>query len=145
MADIKISNIKLTGLVACVPPAIEENRFLAFFKEGEAEKVIASTGIERRHIADGNTTSGDLCYKAAEKLIDNLGWNREEIDCLVFVSQTPDYILPSTSCILQGRLGLSQNCYTIDILWLSRMDIWIECDFLINVFWLYEERITTCW
>ena len=115
MADIKISNIKLTGLVACVPPAIEENRFLAFFKEGEAEKVIASTGIERIHIADGNTTSGVLCYKAAEKLIDNLGWNREEIDCLVFVSQTPDYILPSTSCVLQGRLGLSQNCYTIDI------------------------------
>ena len=45
MADIKISNIKLTGLVACVPPAIEVNRFLAFLKEGEAEKVIASTGI----------------------------------------------------------------------------------------------------
>lgn len=115
MANIKIENIQITGVVACVPSTIEENLNLAFFKEGEAEKVIASTGIERRRITDAKTTSSDLCYKAAEKLIDEIGWNKEDIDCLIFVSQTPDYILPSTSCILQSRLGLKQGCYTIDI------------------------------
>lgn len=115
MANIKIDNIQIKGVVACVPKIIEENNSLAFFKEGEAERVIASTGIERRHIADKNTTAGDLCYQAAEDLITNIGWNKDEIDCLIFVSQTPDYILPSTSCILQGRLGLKQGCYTIDI------------------------------
>ena len=115
MADIRISNIELVGIVACVPPTVEENLSLSLFKNGEAEKVISSTGIERRHIANDKTTAGDLCYKAAETLIDNLKWDKDEIDCLIFVSQTPDYILPSTSCILQGRLGLKQSCYTIDI------------------------------
>lgn len=115
MAKIKIENIKISGIVACVPSKIEENRDLSFFKEGEAERVIASTGIERRHIADKDTTSGDLCFKAAEELILKLGWEKEDIDCLIFVSQTPDYILPSTSCILQSRLGLKQGCYTLDV------------------------------
>lgn len=115
MAKIKIENIKISGIVACVPSMVEENKDLSFFKEGEAEKVIASTGIERRHIADKETTSGDLCFKAAEELILKLGWGKEDVDCLIFVSQTPDYILPSTSCILQDRLGLKQECYTLDI------------------------------
>ena len=46
-------------------------------------------------------TAGDLCYAAAEKLISDLGWNKDEIDILVFVSQHADYILPATACILQ--------------------------------------------
>lgn len=115
MAKLKIENIKISGVVACVPSTVEENKGLPFFKEGEAEKVIASTGIERRRIADQETTSGDLCLNAAEELISKIGWEKEGIDCLIFVSQTPDYILPSTSCILQSRLGLKQECYTLDI------------------------------
>jgi len=115
MAQIKIENINIVGISACVPSVVEENISLPFFKGDEAEKFIASTGIERRHIADANTTSGDLCYKAAEDLIVKLGWRKEDIDCLIFVSQSPDYILPATSCILQGRLGLKEGCYTMDI------------------------------
>ena len=115
MAQIKVENIIITGISACVPSDVEENISLSFFNDDEAEKFIASTGIERRHIADVNTTSGDLCYKAAEDLISKLNWKKEDIDCLIFVSQSPDYILPATSCILQGRLGLKEGCYTIDI------------------------------
>jgi len=115
MAELKIENIKISGIVTCVPSTIEENVNYPLFKEGEAEKVIASTGIERRRIADFKTTAGDLCYVAAEELISKLGWKKEEVDCLIFVSQSPDYKLPSTSCILQGRLGLSMSCYTVDI------------------------------
>jgi 3-oxoacyl-[acyl-carrier-protein] synthase-3 len=115
MAQIKIENISITGISACVPSTVEENISLPFFKDDEAEKFITSTGIERRHIADANTTSGDLCCKAAENLITQLGWKKEDIDCLIFISQSPDYILPATSCILQGRLGLKEGCYTVDI------------------------------
>ena len=115
MANIQLKNIQITGIVACVPSFVEENISLPFFKEGEAEKVIASTGIKRRHIADKNTTASDLCYEAAERLILDLKWKKEDIDCLIFVSQTPDYILPATSCILQNRLGLKNGCYSIDI------------------------------
>lgn len=52
---------------------------------------------------------------ATEKLIEELNWDKSEIEALVFVSQTPDYILPATSCILQQRLGLPKECYTLDI------------------------------
>lgn len=115
MAELNVKNIKISGVVTCVPSLIEENKDYPLFKEGEAVKVIASTGIERRRVADSQTTAGDLCYCAAEELITRLNWKKEDIDCLIFVSQSPDYKLPSTSCILQGRLGLGMNCYTIDI------------------------------
>lgn len=115
MAHQIVKNVEIKGIATCVPSKIEENVGLSFFKHGEAEKVIASTGIERRRIAPANVTTGDLCYQAGEKLIQGLGWEREEIDCLVLVSQTQDYILPATSCILQHRLGLPNSCCAFDI------------------------------
>lgn len=104
MAHQIIKNVSIVGITTCVPRNVEENTSLPLFKEGEAEKVILSTGIERRRIVDPGVTSGDLCCKAAEDLIQGLGWNNEEIDCLIFVSQTQDYILPATSCVIQGKL-----------------------------------------
>lgn len=115
MAHQIIKNVEILGISTCVPKNIEENINLPFFKDGEAEKVILSTGIERRRIVDDGVTAGDLCTKAAEDLISGLGWEKSEIDCLIFVSQTQDYILPSTSCIMQGRLGLSESCCCFDI------------------------------
>lgn len=115
MAYQIIRNVGIAGITTCVPKDVEENTSLPFFKEGEAEKVILSTGIERRRIVSQGVTSGDLCCKAAEDLICGLGWNKEDIDCLIFVSQTPDYILPATSCVIQGKLGLPNSCCCFDI------------------------------
>ena len=115
MAHLKISNINIQGIVSCVPPTVEDNMEYPLFKEGEAEKVIASTGIRYRRVADAETTASDLCYQAALQLLNDLGWKREEIDCLIFVSQSADYKLPATSCVLQGRLGLPTTCFTLDI------------------------------
>lgn len=115
MAHQIIKNVNIVGITTCVPKNVEENKNLPFFKEGEAEKVILSTGIERRRIVDEGVTSGDLCSKAAEDLISGLGWDRSEIDCLIFVSQTHDYILPATSCVIQNRLGLPASCCCFDI------------------------------
>jgi len=115
MAFFEIKNVRIAGIAACVPKEIEENLTLPLFDSTEeAEKFISTTGVERRHIAKTNLTS-DLCFYATEKLIADLGWAKEEIDALVFVTQTPDYILPATSCILQDRLGLSEECYALDI------------------------------
>ena len=72
------------------------------------------TGVLERRMSYELTTS-DLCYAAAERLITDLGWDRSEIDALVFVSQTADYIQPATACILQDRLGLSNECYAEDV------------------------------
>lgn len=117
MAFLNVGNVRLSGVAACVPTCKEENRTLPVFASQEdASKFIATTGIERRRIADDRTTTADLCYHAAERLIENLwGGERSDIDCLIFVTQTPDYYLPATSCILQERLGLDEECYTLDI------------------------------
>lgn len=115
MAFLLIKNVKLIGLSACVPKTICENKELPLFDGDDAAKFIASTGVERRRIANEQTTTSDLCFHAAEKLILDLNWCKDEIDCLIFVTQTPDYTLPATSCILQDRLNLPQECYTLDI------------------------------
>ena len=115
MAFLEINNVHIAGISACVPKEVEDNITLPLFESaGEAQKFIDTTGVERRHISRKYLTS-DLCYEAAEKLISDLKWNKEDIDILIFVTQTPDYILPATSCILQDRLGLSEECYTLDI------------------------------
>jgi 3-oxoacyl-[acyl-carrier-protein] synthase-3 len=82
---------------------------------GGVDNFLSTTGIRARRKALVETTTSDLCYAAAEKLIEQLNWDKSEIDALVFVTQTPDYILPATSPILQSKLGLSKDCYTLDI------------------------------
>ena len=116
MAYLNVKNVRIAGLAGCVPSKSEENRGLSVFDSIEdSEKFIKATGVERRRVADDSVTTSDMCYHAAEKVISELSWEKDSIDCLVFVSQTPDYILPATSCILQNRLQLSEECYTLDI------------------------------
>jgi len=114
MAYLNIPNVVVRGISACVPRHIDENINYPM-EEEDRVKLISSIGVERKRIADKDTCTSDLCFKAAEKLIDELNWDKSEIDCLIFVTQTPDFILPATSCILQHRLGLSTECYTQDI------------------------------
>lgn len=115
MALFDVQNVAIKGVAACVPARREENASLALFSGDEAEKFSSSTGVYFRRLVDKNTTTSDLCFHAAEKLVQDLGWEKSSIDCLIFVTQTPDYRLPATSCILQDRLGLSRETYAIDI------------------------------
>ena len=72
-------------------------------------------GIKEGYIASEKMTASDLCFDAANKLIDELNISRTSIDALLFVSQTPDYVAPSTACLLQHRLNLSDECLAYDI------------------------------
>lgn len=114
MAFLEIRNVSIKGISACVPKTVDENSNYPM-NEDDKIKLISSIGVERKRIANSETCTSDLCFKAAERLIEELRWDKSEIDCLIFVSQTHDYILPATSCILQDRLGLSEECYTQDI------------------------------
>lgn len=114
MAFFKIDNIKISGISSCVPKATEENSQLDLPVE-DLQKLISTTGIERRRIATSKQTTADLCFNAAHSLLNQLDWDSKDIECLIFVTQTPDYILPATSCILQDKLGLSNRCYCLDI------------------------------
>jgi len=115
MSFLSFQNIKVSGVAASVPKPVKEIRDLPFFAPGEAEKVINLTHIERSRIAPKTMCCSDLCYTAADKLLDSLKWNRDEIDVLIFVSLSRDYLTPATSAILQDRLGLSTECYAIDV------------------------------
>lgn len=116
MAFISIDNVKIAGISACVPKNIVENSNSNLFKtESDLRKYIEVTGVERRHVAGPDECSSDLCFQAAEKLIEELKWNKDDIECLIFVSQTPDYIYPATACILQDRLKLPKNSMCFDI------------------------------
>lgn len=117
MSYLNIKHVKIQGIAACVPERVEENRDYTLLSKEEIEKYIATTGVERRHCAihDGAICASDLCQKAAEKLISDLGWSKDEIGLLIFVSQTTDYRLPSTACVLQDKMGLSKKCLAFDI------------------------------
>jgi 3-oxoacyl-[acyl-carrier-protein] synthase-3 len=100
-----------------VPSRIEYNKDFQGLPKELLEKYMATTGIRERHCAihDGSICTSDLCFASAEKLIAELGWAKEEIGLLVFVSHTQDYKLPSTACILQDRLGLSKETMAFDV------------------------------
>jgi 3-oxoacyl-[acyl-carrier-protein] synthase-3 len=116
MAISRIRGVTLAGLSAAVPRQIRtlEDDALVFGRE-EAEKVCASTGVRRRHVVPEGMCASDLCWHAADRLLDDLGWERASIDGLIFVSQTPDYLLPATSCTLHQRLGLGKHSLAFDI------------------------------
>jgi len=84
------------------------------FPEWSAEKVTTKVGIEQRHIASSEETAGDMAYYAAEKLFADHSIDKSCIDFILLCTQSPDYFLPSTACILQDRLGLRKNTGALD-------------------------------
>ena len=83
------------------------------FPEWSAEKVAGKVGITERHIAADNETATDMAQKAAEQLFAQ-GVDKSQIDFVLLCTQSPDYFLPSSACILQDKLGLSKNCGAFD-------------------------------
>ena len=116
MAFLEFNNVKISAVCACVPKNISKNAELTeLMSEDEIEKMVKSIGIHEKRFVDDHVTSSDLCFHAAEDLIQTLSIDRESVDVLIFLSQTPDYITPATAPILQDRLGLSQNTACFDI------------------------------
>ena len=116
MAYLQFEGIGITAMAAAVPKRVIKNRdYTEVFSAQEANDIVDKTGIEERRFADAETCSSDLCFAAAEKLLADNNINKEEIDLLVFISQTPDYRMPATSCTLQHRLGLPNSTIAFDI------------------------------
>ena len=79
------------------------------------DKVAQSSGIVDRRVVDGKTCASDLACRAADDLLNRFDVDRGSIDLLLFASQTPDYLLPTTACLLQERLGLGTKVAAFDI------------------------------
>ncbi len=116
MALLQFNGVGVTVLSAAIPRTVINNyEYTQYFDAEQVKQVVDKVGIYQRRFADKDTCSSDLCFAAAEKLIEDNNINREEIDLLVFISQTPDYRMPATSVILQNRLGLPNNTISFDV------------------------------
>lgn len=116
MAFMKFNGVGITAMAAAVPHTIIDNyKYTEFFPADQVKEVVDKVGIYQRRFADDKTCSSDLCFAAAEKLIADNNIDRNEIDLLIFISQTPDYRMPATSVLLQDRLGLPNSTIAFDI------------------------------
>ncbi|MDR1180527.1 MAG: ketoacyl-ACP synthase III [Bacteroidales bacterium] len=117
MAYVDIKNVKIAGVAACVPSNVSENKETNIISKNEINKYIETVGVERKHWVkhDGSICTSDLCVKAAEKLLIDLAWAKDDINVLVFVCQTPDYKMPATACLIQERLALPTTCIAFDV------------------------------
>jgi 3-oxoacyl-[acyl-carrier-protein] synthase-3 len=84
------------------------------FPEWSVEKIDAKTGIRQRHIAAENECSSDLAVEAAKKLFRTGACQPEQIDYILFCTQSPDYFLPTSACLIQTRLGIPQSAGALD-------------------------------
>lgn len=85
------------------------------FPEWTADQIFQKTGIKNRHIAKEGQTSADLAVKAAEKLFSSRSCSPSQIEMVILCTQSPDYFLPTTACIIQDRLGITKTSGALDI------------------------------
>ena len=111
-----IENIKIAGITSCVPEHSEDNMdYSHVLGEKRIKRQVRLTGIRKRHTSRSQQRSSDLVMCAAEDLLNELKWNKEEIGVLVYLTQSPDYLIPSTAIAMQARLGLSNEVIAFDI------------------------------
>lgn len=106
---------KITAIEYVLPAQTLSNEDLERdFPEWNVDKIFGKTGINKRQVVGVNECASDLAFKACEKLIDAVDLDRSDIDFIILCTQSPDYFLPATACILQDRLGLSTRCGAFD-------------------------------
>jgi 3-oxoacyl-[acyl-carrier-protein] synthase-3 len=116
MAKCTIQGATIGGIISAVPARVFDNlKDTKGFTEDEVRKVVGMAGVKSRRMAGESVCSSDLCQAAAESLLDKLGWERDSVDALIMVTQSPDYFLPSTACLLQMKLGLPTTCAAFDV------------------------------
>jgi 3-oxoacyl-[acyl-carrier-protein] synthase-3 len=116
MHNVRFNNIRITGISAAVPKKVINNQTShTHINAEEKTKTINLTGIKEYRMAGPSICTSDLCLNAAENLILSLKISPTSIDAILFVSQTPDYKMPSTACILQDKLGCGLNTVAYDI------------------------------
>lgn len=111
-----LRHVRFAGLASCVPRRELDNLLdCPPSLRAERERMIRNIGIEKRRVCADWQCFSDLAFTATEKLLEELAWDKSEIDALVVVTQSPDYLIPSTAIILQDRLGLSHSTIAFDV------------------------------
>lgn len=79
------------------------------------DKILQKTGVSTRHIVGPEEFASDLAFQAAERLFASHAVRRDEVDFLIYITQSPEQFMPATACLLQSRLGLPMECGAIDL------------------------------
>ena len=99
----------------CLPNKVTTNDDLVKdFPEWTVEKVAGKIGVNQRHIVAENETATDMAILAAEKLFTEHAIDRSSVDFVLLCTQSPDYFLPTSACMIQDKLGLSTSCGALD-------------------------------
>jgi len=116
MRHTQVRGVRLRAVASAVPDtSVASAEMAEVFGPAEMEKIVSSTGIRTRRIVPEGICASDLLLAAAEALLEYAAIERDSIDTLIVVTQTPDYVLPATACSLQGRLRLSTACAAFDV------------------------------
>ena len=111
-----VNGVNIDGVVACVPEnRVDNESSLREMYGDEAKLIIGSTGIKTRYLANPGTSSSDLCIACAKELLAGTGTNPEDIGGVVFVTFTPDRLMPFNAAVVQDELGLSREIPAFDI------------------------------
>jgi 3-oxoacyl-[acyl-carrier-protein] synthase-3 len=114
-SEILIKMAYIKGISYYLPEKVVTNEeLLQEFPEWSIDKVAKKVGVNSRHLAGVSETAGDMAEKAARKLFAEYGVSPEEVDFVLLCTQSPDYFLPSTACILQNRLGIPTSAGALD-------------------------------
>lgn len=106
---------KITAIAYHLPDTVEGVETLQRDNpDWDMPKILDKTGILNRYVSAPGETAVDLAFKAGKKLLGTVS-DIEEIDLLILVTQSPDYVLPTSACILQDRLGLAKKCMAFDV------------------------------
>ena len=101
MAAGVLNNVEIKGIACAVPDRIiKSEEYNEVFGEENVQKFVNMTGVKTRHVALDEQCASDLCYAAAKGLLDKLNWEPLSIDALILITQTPDYAVPATTCVL---------------------------------------------
>ncbi|HBR50738.1 MAG TPA: ketoacyl-ACP synthase III [Nitrospira sp.] len=116
MAVVKTTGARVAGVCTCVPTRRFDNlKDASAFTQEEIRKVTGMAGVSSRRVSGDTLCSSDLCITAAERLMERLDWATDSIDAVIMVTQTPDYFLPSTACVVHHRLSLADHCAAFDV------------------------------
>jgi 3-oxoacyl-[acyl-carrier-protein] synthase-3 len=108
--------VAIRELHYCLAPEVLKDQDLEQYLDPKQLKTLTKmSGIHARRVAPVGVTALDLAFVAAKRLLDEGAFSAEQIDLLVFATQTPDHQIPATACELHGRLGLSQSCGAFDV------------------------------
>jgi 3-oxoacyl-[acyl-carrier-protein] synthase-3 len=109
-----VRRARIVGTGSYLPPRVVTNAELARRVDTSDEWIVSRTGIRQRHIADESQSASDLALEASREALRAAGVKSSDLDLIIVATSTPDYVFPSTACLLQAKLGV-RGCPAFDV------------------------------